>query len=120
MSQPSKKLLEEWNKKLADSGFKDIEQEDGNLKTWDSFRFQAKYDVLSFGAKEEYYRQAGVFAHSHPFESDQERIIWTMHAEGATHLEIYKTLRKRRKGMYERGIRKVINRLAALMSKSDV
>jgi hypothetical protein len=79
-------LLDEWNKKLADSGFKDAETTDKagrrQLKQWDSCYFQQRHDFERFQSKASYYLAAYHFLHSHRFLSQTDRHIWQLHAEG--------------------------------------
>ncbi len=90
MAKPNKtpgfdELQAVWDKKLAESGFKDAEQRsDGNLKDWDSLRFQRWYGPEEFRIKAEYYQAAGRFLHDYEFKSDIERQIWALHADGVS------------------------------------
>lgn len=79
-----KKLQKEWYAKAKESGFDDIEQEDGNLKVWSHQFFKVRHNQTLFEAKQEYYRLAGQFLHSHKFADDVEKKIWEYHATDAT------------------------------------
>jgi hypothetical protein len=75
------KLKDKWYKKLEKEGFVDCEQDEDNLKQWDSSIF-SRYNQHTIGAKQEYYSLAGVFLHTKEFESPRHKLIWTFHAEG--------------------------------------
>lgn len=113
-----KKLNDKWTKELKKSGFEDIEQPtdfksgapDGNLKQWSAsfFSSPSRFDLTQYQSKEEYYRQAGQFLHTHKFGSEDEQTLWEMHSEGHTLATIVGTF-KARKIEYLLG-RKVNNR----------
>ncbi len=95
-SNKFKDLQKKWYKRLEKSGFTDIEQEDGNLKVWESRAFQNRYDPNKSEAHTEYYRLAGQFFYDYIFNNKRDSLIWKMHAEGATSREIAATLRKKK------------------------
>lgn len=112
----SKELEEEWNKKLKESGFEDIEQPDGKLKLWHSHYFgKALTDPITAKAKEEYYTMAAEFLDTYSFASPEEKHIWEMHASGKTVSEIYRHLKDTDRKMYRDGIIKLVKRLADTM-----
>ena len=111
-SKEFKALQAKWNKKLAKSGFYDIEQEDGNLKSWHSFRFQAAGKDGSGAAKEEYYRLAGQFYHDYAFKNNFEKKVWYLNSEGFSAREIAKKTNKSRAL-----VGRIINELTAEMLK---
>jgi len=85
-----KSLKNFWDDKLETSGVENIEQEDGNLKTWSSLPF---YDPSGnktefFRAKEEYYRLAAQFLYEHNFTSRRDELIWKYHSEGISRRKI--------------------------------
>lgn len=112
MSPARSRELEEltaiWDKKLADSGFVDIEDRraDGNpLKSWHSRYFQCRYTPDEFSAKREYYELAQTFLHEHFFSEetldyfgiiDRDKEVWTLHAEGRSIREIATILRTKK------------------------
>lgn len=129
-----KQLQAKWYKKLASEGFEDIEQDEDNLKKWDSQHFIArhtnfvgaskgakslgdgnKFDATWFRSQEEYYQLAGVFLHQHSFENPKEKLIWQMHSEGKASAEIYRILKKRRMKVYRDGVLKIVKRLVEVM-----
>lgn len=97
-----KKLQAEWNKKLAASGFEDIEDSNGQLKgKWSGDSdIRNKYTELTYAAKERYYQLAGQFLNDYPFKTEKDRIIWEMHSEGISIRDIVKALKKRRFKVY--------------------
>lgn len=80
-SKEFKKLQETWDNKLKRSGFQDIEQRDGHLKTW-STQFVLDHSDSQIEAKQEYYRAAGHFLHEYKFTHPAERRIWELHCAG--------------------------------------
>ena len=96
MQKPPKKLQTLWDKKLKQSGFNDIER-GGQLIQWDSHYFFARYTPEEFEAKHNYYLWASRLTHSHPFQSETDRQIWKLHAEGLGVREI--ALRLKAKGV---------------------
>ena len=82
-----KALQAEWDKKLADSGFEDIERrEDDNLKRYHSMDFfnHGNRHPDRQNGKEEYYRLAGQFLYEHKFANEDQHALWKMHCEGKT------------------------------------
>ena len=82
-SEPPNELQKEWNQKLKDSGFVDIEE------NWQShaeyFRNKAHKSVLGY---EDYYHKAQEFLRLYDFDSRLDLTIWTLHSEGKTVREI--------------------------------
>lgn len=119
MNSRDKKFLAlqaKWDKKLKDSGFEDIEQRDGNLKRWslDKTVFQRERD----SAKEEYYRLAGHFLYDHEFESEKDRKVWELHAEGNSLNTIIHKLRELGvKTAYREEPHAIVRKLSEIMSK---
>jgi hypothetical protein len=91
-------LQKQWYKKLADSGFEDIENDRGYLKTNVNTRYTRGYNngkdveavAIDYEIKANYYRLAGQFLYEHKFANDSERNLWKYHAEGMSHREIVK------------------------------
>lgn len=103
-------LIKEWDKKLKDSGFKDIEdRKRDTLKSWAGTSYlvfnkdqekkiepQRDYGYSTLTWKEsqaEYFRIAGHILYEAEFESEQHRLIWQAHAEGLSQVEIAKKLK---------------------------
>lgn len=111
-----KKLKLEWYKKLAKSGFRDIENENGRMDIGKSLHnIVQKYDQNSYAEKEEYYRLAGRFLWDYPFPSKQERLIWELHSEGVAIDDIYVELKKKRMSKGRRQIWLLIRKYAVEM-----
>lgn len=111
-SKEFKDLQAKWYKKLANTGFADIEQPDGNLKNWALSLI--RHDETTENAKQDYYRLAGQLLHSsYPFQSNTERKIWEMHAEGLSIRDIAKKLKSQRIRAHKNGVHKVVQKIAA-------
>jgi hypothetical protein len=82
-----------WYKKLAKSGFEDIENDKQQLKQ-SSSKFSEAVVVRTWSAKSEYYSMAGQFLHSYKFKTPLERIVWEYHANGISIRDIADTLNK--------------------------
>lgn len=96
MSQTKlKQLRDKWDKKLKDSGFKDIENShpDRQLKHYDSIEFQRYYTPDAFEAKRRYFELAGHLLHEHKFRSQKHKDIWELHCQGKQFPEIARKFR---------------------------
>ncbi len=73
-----KKLQKKWYKKLQETGFVDIEQNEYELKN--------STTGIPFTAEEtvKYYTLASAYLQSTDFESLTEKLIWFLHSEGET------------------------------------
>lgn len=58
------------------------------LKKYHSSWFQHRYSETNFKAKEMYYQQASDLVNDGPFDSERDKNIWELHAEGLTYKEI--------------------------------
>lgn len=77
------KLTKAWYKKLKKSGFEDIEQADGRLKDWHSFRFAvAGQNPVQMYAKTRFYDAAREMLTKYTFATAQDRKIWALYSEG--------------------------------------
>lgn len=110
--QTFKQLQAEWYQKIANSGFQEIEQPDGNLKLWASTFFKVRYQENVFRAKEEYYRLAGQFLNDYKFESKFEHRVWELHTEGVSIRNITLIMKKQGFKTYKRMVHETIGRLA--------
>lgn len=88
------KLKKLWYKKLEKSGFKDIEQDEDNLKVWTIKLSTSQYK--NGPEKQTYYYMASQFLNTHEFKNHIDRIIWEYHCEGISYRNISKLLRKAR------------------------
>lgn len=92
---------------MIDSGFEDIEDDKGNLKRYDSLKFNSKKIKLSFEEKLRYYELAGQLLYTFPFTNKRNRSIWELHCAGIAVYRISKEL-----GLAEATVKKVIDSLA--------
>jgi len=117
MKQNNLKTLQaRWYKKLKDSGFKDIEDDVGRLKTWSGHAINLNFNeplapTRVYSSKvwkvsqAEYYRLAAQFLYNNEFPSDHfypsewYEYIWSLHVEGLTGVDIGKRL-----GMSKRAV----------------
>lgn len=126
------KLQEEWDEKLKRSGFVDAEnRKTGRLKRSAGSstlrpseargtvplagRLSRMASQTSKEATAEYFRLAGVFLHEHPFTSDEDRRIWSAHAEGMSVRGISAALR-----VSYAQVERAVFRLRATMLKQPV
>lgn len=100
-------LLMEWNKKLADSGFKDAEEfKNGTFhlkKSGTVTRFE-RSDPLSRDARARYFEIIGDKIHETTFQDEVDRQILVLYFEGKTQVEIKRSLpvRLHRSTIYKR------------------
>lgn len=87
--RPSKRLIKQWNERLRQSGFVDIERTDGSLKREAEHPFLTqKYEnrqqrtALQIEAKAEYFYRAEQALTSFGFKSARDWVVWSMHARG--------------------------------------
>lgn len=111
-----KKLQTEWYKKLEDSGFQDVEQDESTLKEW-SLQFLRDRTTRLRESREPYFRLAGHFLHDYQFETDRDRIIWEYHSEGLKVEEIVDTLKKVNLPLSRTRVYHTISRLSEAMRK---
>lgn len=110
-------LAAEWRRRLAASGFEDIEDADGELKEPGFVLRQRLRRPLSVGVAE-YYRRAGMWTHDAIWPSRLHRRLWELHSEGVDggemprrmgpsagrhHRRVFDRLRELRADMLERG-----------------
>lgn len=100
MSKPSetpgfKALLDEWNKKLLSSGFKDIETMDNGepiLKRFDSYSRDKNLNTITRETDIEYYERVAQLISKTEFNNEQERQIMVLYSEGISQVEIRRIL----------------------------
>lgn len=120
MNRKSKEFLDlqkEWYDKLEKSGFKDVEQDEFYLKSRISRQNlslleETEVSTSIADSKAEYYRLAGHFLHEYDFANDRERIIWELHADGASIEMIVKCMKFRGFKVYKRLVHETLQRLA--------
>lgn len=84
-------LQAEWYKKLADSGYEDIEYKDGSIRSCSPRSTRAKDPSLR-QATQEYYYMSYHFLNEYKFETELEKVIWEYHTEGISVRSICKLL----------------------------
>lgn len=120
-SKEFKALQKLWDKKLAASGFQDIEQRDGGLKVWSDRFCNGYHNEITMSAKQEYYRAAGHFLHEYEFKTPTEKRIWTLHSEAMSIRNIVKALKKEKLWFvgghtaHKRRVHETIQRFVKLM-----
>lgn len=93
MKEPSEKLKAKWNKKLADSGFIDIERPDGSLIPEVDYRSLDGTRGSDFNdGRQEYYDIAQDYLNRGKFATLLDYTVWKMHAEGTSYRDIGKEL----------------------------
>lgn len=104
-----------WYKKLKDSGFDDVEQDEERLKNHSTNFFRNNFNETAYTANLNYYRLAGQFLHDHKFQSKKERLIWELHSEGHGRAKIVEYLKQRRFKTYAYQVQHTIERLTKEM-----
>ncbi len=105
-------LKKDWYKKLEESGFKDIEDDLGLLKDWDSLRFKKSSSGVLPEQMEmirDHYTRATHLLHEYHFPSLTHRIIWTGYSDGLTLDEIVKQLSKTKHPLKRSQVHKIIS-----------
>lgn len=111
-------LQREWDKKLKDSGFKDIEDRESPremLKSWHSTMFVHRFDEGRFTARQKYYELATQFLTSHNFQSEVDREVWRLHTEGESLRKIAMELTAQGTTMSKDGAMKIVRTLLRVM-----
>lgn len=109
------KLKSEWYKRLAESGFEDIEQDEIYLKRGTSLIDRRR---VTWESQAEYYQMATYFLNEYKFESNLERAMWEYHMNAISVRDIAQTLGEVLKKYIPRmNVWRVINRLERAMFK---
>lgn len=146
-SRPSSKELKKWYKKLKQSGFDDIEQDEIYLKrnTKDFGRnhniVDAKTNVkprkidkyssgtkhidlgnsdelyANFTSKQDYYYYTTHFLNEYVFTSNRDRVIWEYYSNGLTYKQIVKALKKVKIVISRQTVCNTVKRLAGIMKE---
>ncbi len=85
-------LTAKWYKKAADSGFNDIETQDGDLKR-PGLNNHKYYTTIGWEAKVSYYTMAEFFLNDYKFETTMDKVMWEYHSHGLSYREIAKLLK---------------------------
>jgi len=112
-----KELKDKWYKKLAKTGFRDIEDaNEDRLKEWHASWFRKYYDK----EKDEYYTLAIDFATNYKFKNALEQFIWYKHSEGHSVRQISDILKTEKKfDLKKTVISDRIQKYAHIMLKGD-
>lgn len=110
MNSKEKKLQKLWYKKLAKSGFKDVEvtpaRGEPTLERYGSYLLRQWNQTSSqLEARQRYFELARQFYWDHTFETSKEKEIWKMHSEGLTGTDIankFKTSKSTAKRIVQR------------------
>lgn len=111
-------LRREWDKKLKESGFEDIEDRESPremLKSWHSTKFFYRFDEDRFLARKDYFELATQFLGTHRFESEIDREVWRLHTEGESLRKIANHLTSQGSPMSKDGALKIIRALLKAM-----
>lgn len=106
------KLAAEWEAKLAKEGLQDLENSQGQLKTWHSFHFHHSSTNHDFEHKQAYFRFAEHFLNSHKFKHKYHKDIWALYSEATAEREIAKKV-----GRGRRKVREILAHLKEEMKK---
>ncbi len=93
------KLKDQWYKKLAKSGFEDIENTslpDPDLKHCDVIRFN-KVTPDAYETRTKYFSNCRDLLNTYKFETKLHKRIWELHSEGLSLREIETVIKKRYK-----------------------
>lgn len=102
MKQPTKKLIEAWDRKLAKAGFDDAEdRKTGLLHRWDDSYYRRRYTPEAFAAKQRYYELCQERLLKGDFASPLHQQVWQLHCEGLSHREIAKKLKTNKDRSHE-------------------
>lgn len=108
-----KVLYKEWNKKLDDSGFKDLENDIGATRILKKNGTENNYRLISPFEREtklEYYCFLGYLANNTEFTSELEKFVMIRHSEGATIQEVVGELNLRGIIRHRQTVRHIIRR----------
>lgn len=83
-----KKLQDKWYAKLAESGWKDAEYENGDLRAYHGNDFRRKRLQARMPDQAAYYAWATDVLNAYMFETAKEKQIWALHADGLSVREI--------------------------------
>lgn len=113
-------LQREWDEKLKKAGFEDIEDRNSPremLKAWHSTMFVHRFDEGKFTARQRYYEMATHFLQSHRFESEVEREVWRLHADGESLRKIASQVSEAGMAISKDGALKIIRSLLKAMKE---
>ncbi len=109
------KLKDAWYKKLAKSGFVDVERDEVYLKRNVS---TIDYRRVTWESQADYYHMTTHFLNDYAFKNNRQRNIWEYHSNGISTRDIAKILNKvSKKKVTKDTIRMVIFELREEMKK---
>lgn len=134
MADQYSKLQKKWYKKLKEDGFKDIEQDEYNLRRWSNEFVRPDHNLdtgkdynvqpkkvrnkkAEFEGKQDYYYYAEHFLNSHKFKSERERIIWEYHVYGISARETARLLKKVNIRIRKSWVSYILNELKKIMKE---
>jgi len=88
-----KKLKQKWYKILKENGFQDIENDNGLLHSWDSFRFSSISHDHFINVREKYL-SAQQLPQLFDIRNEVELKIWLLYSDGYSYREIGKEVGK--------------------------
>lgn len=123
------KLQKEWYAKLRRSGFRDIENDRGELLNYSTsrhFENHHRYDMMTNDTKkslyslttqstETYYILCNHFLHDHSFESSLHRKIWELHCDAISQRIIAETVTTKKMPMTASKVRWIVDNLEKIM-----
>lgn len=112
--QKSNELIKQWNRKLKDSGFEDIEdiyRPGRPLKDWHSTNL-SNVPSVQIETTLLFYQKAGDLLHWYKFKSRTHRRIWELFCEGFSKREIEEKISKHKKKYKRENIGNIINAIA--------
>lgn len=117
-------LQDKWYQRLKKEGFRDVEVRDHTdtavLKSWDSFRFQARFTPESFEDVSTYYYRAYQFLHCYEFSNTVDEITWKLHVNGCPIRDIAFHLKNEHKVRTNKDyVRAIIKRLQCVMKGQE-
>lgn len=90
------RLNEEWQQKLKDTGFKDIENKNYDLMSFHGTLFnghkRTQDSTEYMESKLQYFQMASSLLNDYRFKTKLDKTVWTYHAEGKKNTEIFKLL----------------------------
>lgn len=107
-----RQLESEWQKKLEESGFKDIEclKNGQRLLRQSASNVYRHCDERTRLAREQYFQSLSNFVNNHLFFKDLDRIVMTKYADGVTISQIVIDLRSQQIKIHRQTIRFIIRR----------
>jgi hypothetical protein len=103
-------ISKEWEKKLAENGLPNIEDESRRMLKQNSPNVYRQMDSPRRKAKEEYFQQLGCALYWSSFDNEVDRIVMMLKADGTKISEICHELLARGMSRYRRTVRLIIRK----------